>query len=60
MAADLSGPQANLDRRRTLWSASAVLAFSTGFGGICLSMAFQALMYNLVPEPREAPGLMTV
>lgn len=55
MAADLLG------RKRTLVAAgfcgtasAAFMAFSTGFGGVCLSMAFQALMYNLCSGTQEA------
>ena len=55
MAADLLGRKRTLIAAGLCGSASAVfMAFSTGFGGICLSMAFQALMYNLCSGTQEA------
>ena len=55
MAADLLGRKRTLIATGLCGSASAVfMAFSTDFGGICLSMAFQALMYNLCSGTQEA------
>ena len=55
MAADLLGRKRTLIAAGLCGSASAVfMAFSTDFGGICLSMAFQALMYNLCSGTQEA------
>lgn len=55
MAADLLGRKRTLVLSGVCGVLSALcMAFSAGFPGVCLSMAFQALMYNLCSGTQEA------